>query len=80
MLSWWNTIKRVFGGDAAQNSAASTGAPDLTTFTDAELVSMNQELARAQDAIRDQRRDIKAEIQRRDAVVRGQTLTVDVEN
>lgn len=78
----WNTLKRLFAGDAAQN--ARNAAVDLTAISEPELVSMSQELGRAQDAIRDQRRAIADELRRRalpgvNATVAGQTLTVDVE-
>jgi hypothetical protein len=80
----WHTLKRLFAGDAAQNSARSASATDLTAISEPELVSMNQELARAQDAIREQRRAINDELRRREkavqnATVQGQTLTVETE-
>lgn len=74
----WHTLKRLFAGDAAQNRAAVP--EDLGAISVPELVSMNQELARAQDAIREQRKRLNVEIATRSAVVnaevQGQTLEV----
>ena len=72
----WNTLKRLFAGDANQNAATGKPAADLGSISEPELVSMNQELARAQDAIRDQRRAINTELALRRAgfTVNGQTL------
>lgn len=75
----WNTLKRLWGGDSAQNSARGSAGADLATISDGELVAMNQDLGRAQDEIRDKRRAINAELRRRDATVQGQVLTVDAE-
>lgn len=70
-----NLFKRLFGVRAA-------GDVDLLTARVDELVAANQELGRATDKIREQRRAINAEIARRlsaDVTVPGQVLDVKTE-
>lgn len=69
-----NLLQRFFG--------KKPGDVDLLTARVDELVAANQELGRATDKIREQRRAINAEIARRlsaDATVPGQVLDVKTE-
>lgn len=56
----WQTIKRIFAPDAAQNAGVTE--PDYSLMSLGELVSLNQDLGRAIDEIRERRARINAAI------------------
>lgn len=68
------TIKRWLGAEESETK------DDISQMSVEELVALNQELGRQQDAIRERRKVIAGEIawklRPRDAVVQGQVLDV----